>query len=167
MSGTIMEGVESGGGVNPHVILKSFMLYLLEHCREVFVGLLGPNPCFESAWNVAFDFLQIVRHCSWSSRCGLPESGNGGGRAEVVGEDFCGTAARQIAYHPNHLCFQQHYLPSDLQTSGDLLDPSICKDAGATRLVQQVHGQQKRKRHVREQVDGQNYWRDFASWRHG
>ncbi len=23
-----------GGGVNPHVILKSFMLYLLEHCRK-------------------------------------------------------------------------------------------------------------------------------------
>ena len=105
MSGTIMEGVVSGGGMDPHVPLESFVLDFLEHCREVFVSLLGPNPCLESARNVAFDLLQIVCHCSWNSRRGLPESGNGGGRAEMVGEDFCGAAARQIAYHPNHLCF--------------------------------------------------------------
>jgi hypothetical protein len=46
-----------GRGVNPHVILKSLMLYLLQHCREVVVSLLGSNPRLESAWNVAFDFL--------------------------------------------------------------------------------------------------------------
>ncbi len=73
---------------------------------------------------------------------------------------------RQIADDPNHLGFQQDNLSSTLETLGNLVKPGIGEDSRASCLVEQIHGQEKSKRHSRQDIYGQNNGGDLAAGGH-